>query len=182
MTATSQTFICFHNDRKVQAVWGRAASKWRFAVPTNEAADFTQGGGVGAPRGVEPGGGVRAGMGVESDANPSIKSMDFDRSNRLHPPARGGVESGGGVTLSLREEILLLVATEPLGSAEIARRFGFRRVFGNLARRITTLLDDKLIEPTIPEKPNSSLQKYRITKKGKKLAKLLAGNRRKPSP
>lgn len=153
---------------------------WR--QKTNETADFTQRGGVGAPRGMEPGGGVRAGMGVESDANPSIKSMDFDRSNRLHPPARGGVESGGGVTLSLREEILLLVATEPLGSAEIARRFGFRRVFGNLARRITTLLDDKLIEPTIPEKPNSRLQKYRITKKGKKLAKLLAGNRRKPSP
>ena len=50
------------------------------------------------------------------------------------------------------------------------------RVYGNIARCLNALLDDKLIELTIPEKPRSRLQKYRITKKGRQVAKLLAEN------
>ena len=71
----------------------------------------------------------------------------------------------------MREEILLLLATGPLASVEIARRFGKKRVYGNLTRRIATLLEDKLIAQTMPEKPNSRLQKYRITAKGEQLAR-----------
>jgi len=32
-------------------------------------------------------------------------------------------------------------------------------------------LDYRIIEMTIPDKPNSQLQKYRLTSKGKKLSK-----------
>ena len=109
--------------------------------------------------------------GVESNAKSPVKSGARKLVTRLHPPAVKGVESGGGVRLPMREEILLLLTTGPLASVEIARRFGKKRVYGNLTRRIATLLDDKLIAQTLPEKPNSRLQKYKIAAKGEQLAR-----------
>lgn len=143
---------------------------WRQEV--GEAADFTQVGEVGGAKGVES----DAGRGGGSEAGTPVKSRGSVRSSRLYPPVSKGVESGGRVVRSLRDMILLSVMEHPKGRLEIAKELGKPRVFGNLVRRITTLLDDKLIELTIPEKPNSRLQKYRITKKGRQVAKLLAGH------
>ncbi len=142
---------------------------WRKEV--KEPCDSTQGGGVAGERGVES----SVSMGVESDEK-TVKSRALGSTRRLIPTSLKGVESGRGVALSLREQILLLIAEKPQGSTEVARSFGFRRVYGNLARRITTLLEDQLIEQTLPDKPNSRLQKYRITRKGRQVAKLLAKN------
>ncbi len=50
------------------------------------------------------------------------------------------------------------------------------RVYGNITRCLNALLDDKLIELTIPERPRSRLQKYRVTRKGWQVAKLIAAN------
>lgn len=143
---------------------------WRKEV--KEPCDSTQGGGVAGERGVES----SVSMGVESDEKKPVKSRGLGSTRRLIPTSLKGVESGRGVALSLREQILLLIAEKPQGSTEVARSFGFRRVYGNLARRITTLLEDQLIEQTLPDKPNSRLQKYRITRKGRQVAKLLAKN------
>ncbi len=38
---------------------------------------------------------------------------------------------------------------------------------GSLKRTVNELLDDDLIEYTIPDKPNNRLQKYRLTDKGR---------------
>ncbi|MDO5313421.1 MAG: ATP-binding protein [bacterium] len=143
---------------------------WRKEV--KEPCDSTQGGGVAGERGVES----SVSMGVESDEKKPVKSRGLGSTRRLIPTSLKGVESGRGVALSLREQILLLIAEKPQGSTEVARSFGFRRVYGNLARRIMTLLEDQLIEQTLPDKPNSRLQKYRITRKGRQVAKLLAKN------
>lgn len=143
---------------------------WRKEV--KEPCDSTQGGGVAGERGVES----SVSMGVESDEKKPVKSRVLGSTRRLIPTSLKGVESGRGVALSLREQILLLIAEKPQGSTEVARSFGFRRVYGNLARRIMTLLEDQLIEQTLPDKPNSRLQKYRITRKGRQVAKLLAKN------
>ena len=146
---------------------------WRQEV--NVPHDFTQVGEVGEvgnKKGVES----STTRGVESSAEKPIKSRVRGGASRHHSTPKKGVESGGGVALSLREQILLLIAEKPQGSSEVARSFGFRRVYRNLARRIATLLDDQLIEQTMPDKPNSRLQKYRITRKGRQVAKLLAKN------
>ena len=137
---------------------------WRQAV--RKAADSTPGGGVGEVKGKKR---------VKPDAEAPVKSRVSGNGVRLHPPSAKGVESRGGVGLSMREEILLLLVSGPLGSMEMARRFGKQRVYGNLARRIATLLEDKLIEQTIPDKPQSRLQKYRITNKGRQLARRIGG-------
>ena len=143
---------------------------WRKEV--KDPCDSTQGGGVVGERGVES----SVSMGVESDEKKTVKSRVLGSTRRLIPTSLKGVESGCGDALSLREQILLLIAEKPQGSTEVARSFGFRRVYGNLARRIKTLLEDQLIEQTLPDKPNSRLQKYRITRKGRQVAKLLAEN------
>jgi len=45
---------------------------------------------------------------------------------------------------------------------------------------LRVLMDDGVLEWTIPDKPNSRHQKYRLTAKGRKLAATLAKNAAKP--
>ena len=61
---------------------------------------------------------------------------------------------------------LVMLTNEPLGKAEIAHRLGHKSVSGRLNKAIRELSTDGLIEPTIPNKPQSRLQKYRLTAKG----------------
>lgn len=42
---------------------------------------------------------------------------------------------------------------------------------GNYEAAMTKLLQARLIEPTIPDKPNSCLRQYRMSKQGKTLLK-----------
>ena len=66
--------------------------------------------------------------------------------------------------------ILVALSDGPLGKLEIAKRLGRAKVFGYLSRCVEALNEDKLIEMTLPDKPNSRLQKYRLTAKGRRLA------------
>lgn len=62
----------------------------------------------------------------------------------------------------------------PLSANELILRINLRSKTGAFKRSIKYLLDKGQIEYTIPEKPNSRLQKYRLTDKGKAL--LVAGD------
>lgn len=73
--------------------------------------------------------------------------------------------------------VIALLDTGEFSSAEIARKLGKSGVTGALKRTLRRLLADGAAVQTIPDKPNSRLQKYRLTEKGR--AWLKAG--KKPS-
>ena len=52
---------------------------------------------------------------------------------------------------------------------ELLRAAGYRNRTGNFKKGIRRLVNSKLIELTIPDKPNSRLQQYRLTEKGRQL-------------
>jgi hypothetical protein len=68
---------------------------------------------------------------------------------------------------SLEIRVLRHLDASPLGKAELSIALGHKEISGQLNKVIRVLLGDQIIEYTIPEKPNSRMQKYRLTEKGK---------------
>jgi ATP-dependent DNA helicase RecG len=62
--------------------------------------------------------------------------------------------------------ILTSCRKQPLSGSELLNEVGYSTRTGNFKKSLSKLLSRKLIEMTIPDKPTSSKQRYRITKKG----------------
>jgi ATP-dependent DNA helicase RecG len=67
---------------------------------------------------------------------------------------------------SLEMRVLTALASGPLSKKELSARLGHKDISGQLNKIIRLLLAAQNIEQTIPDKPASRLQKYRLTDKG----------------
>ena len=68
---------------------------------------------------------------------------------------------------SLEVRVLRLLTASPLSKAALSAGLGQKEISGQLNKVIRVLLGDQTIEYTIPDKPNSRMQRYRLTAKGK---------------
>ena len=92
----------------------------------------------------------------ETKPEPERRPETRQATKRTTTPRRG----------SLDMRVLAILVDGPLSKSAIARRLGHRSVSGGLNRVVRRLRRDGHVEYTLPEKPNSSRQQYRLTEAG----------------
>ncbi len=80
---------------------------------------------------------------------------EIAQATRVQSRAQSGFESS-----------VMALTNKPLSMSEKSVKVGRKQVTGSLKRLVQDILSEKLVERTIADKPNSRLQKYRLTKKG----------------
>jgi predicted HTH transcriptional regulator len=99
---------------------------------------------------------------------PAPSFVEGEMFTTIIPLALSGAESRAESRAeSGAESLLRALLTTPLTAAEWSRKTGRVTVTGAFKRSMRDLLTESLVERTIPEKPQSRLQKYRLTDKGR---------------
>ncbi len=139
--------------------------------------DFTEGRGTGIPK-------IRRILTINGSPGPLFITDEartsFYTEIKIHPEflEEPQLEKSDGVyhgvydprelNLSQTElKILSLVQNAPIGLANILETFGYKVITRNIRTALTKLLKLELIAYTIPDKPRSNKQRYKITALGK---------------
>lgn len=97
-------------------------------------------------------------------------SIIFKRKPKIADIDESWSNFDGSISLNEQgEKILFYCSNKPKSRAEIFKFLELSNETRNFTRHILPLLDNKLIQMTIPNKPRSMNQKYIITGLGKKL-------------
>ena len=67
----------------------------------------------------------------------------------------------------MQSKVIKLLATGPMPKSELSKKLGHKKISGQLNKVVQDLLDNQMIEYTLPEKPRSPRQKYQLTDKGR---------------
>ena len=106
-------------------------------------------------------------------ARPESAESGLESAKAGQASASAGLESSTESRLDLLERhVLALLLAEPLSKSAIAHGLGHRSVSAGLNRVVRRLLRDGRVAYTVPDKPNSRLQKYRITRAGQSVLRL----------
>jgi predicted ArsR family transcriptional regulator len=80
----------------------------------------------------------------------------------IHGAESGAESRAESRAESMRKKIIFALKETPLSKSEIAAQIGLNNITGALNRTIKKMIENGEIEYTIPEKPGSRLQKYRL--------------------
>ncbi|MFM7058212.1 MAG: Fic family protein [Planctomycetota bacterium] len=114
---------------------------------------------------------VDADVWVTTIRRPVPKVKNKGRRHQTAPPLTSGRKAPVGVPVALSAtEILIIKAlrTAALGRGALLEHPGYSQRTGHFRNAIRYQLDNRLIVLTIPDKPQSRLQMYRLASKGKK--------------
>ena len=95
-------------------------------------------------------------------------------------PVATPVESlSEGLLGAVQRKVMLALVKGEMPTAILAKAVGVTQAKNLRRRYLRLLLDVRYIEYTIPEKPNSRLQQYRLTDKGRQLAERIRAAKKK---
>ena len=105
---------------------------------------------------------------------PSFAETEREGVDRTPQVARPESRLESRLESPLAAKILLILTNNEQGKAGMASELGHKTVSGELHKQIKRLQGLDWIEMTLPDKPNSRLQKYRLTPTGRGLIAKLA--------
>lgn len=163
----------FHRTGLIEK-WGRG---------TNRVAEMCRAAGIASPTYEEIGGAalVTFRVRVGSTAPIAVRSEPRARAEPSRRSESGQSQRPESVLADTRTptEIRVLAALDkgPLNRQAIVQRLGHKSLSGALRKAISVLLQNEWIGYTIPEKPNSRLQQYRLSLAGGRALKERLGQR-----